>query len=413
MTTEMINQTEVNFHSHSGDSVSQGLPAQMKRVMHLLRKMKHGALCVTFPDGKTVAFGDGTRPMTLTMHTWGVAAAVLKSGDIGCAESYISGDWHTDDLPGLIAFFIRNRSDVESMIYGSWWGRLAYRVRHLFNRNTKSGSRKNIHAHYDIGNDFYQLWLDPSMTYSSALYRGEQTQSLEQAQAAKYRRVADELQLAAGMHVLEVGCGWGGFAEFSASEAEVQVMGLTLSTEQLHFSNQRIARAGIAHRVEFRLQDYRDVHGCFDAIASIEMFEAVGEAYWPSYFECIARNLKQGGRACIQTIVIADHMFERYRRSTDFIQQYIFPGGMLPSPQKFRELASLHGLSIVNELAFGQDYARTTAEWREAFHRAMPQVRALDFDERFIRTWDFYLAYCEAGFRAGSIDVMQFTLLKP
>jgi cyclopropane-fatty-acyl-phospholipid synthase len=357
-------------------------------------------------------FGDNSHPVTLTLKNWDICNATLKSGDIGFAETFIDGNWSTDNLPGLIEIFVRNRHAVDAAIYGTWWGSLLYRVKHLFNRNSRSGSRKNIHAHYDIGNDFYKLWLDPSMTYSSALFSNGHADTLQAAQSAKYRRILNELQLPPQARVLEIGCGWGGFAELAASSAGAHVTGLTLSTEQLDFAHQRLADAGVADQVALRLQDYRDTDDQFDAIASIEMFEAVGEAYWPSYFACIARNLKPNGRACIQTIVIADELFERYRKGTDFIQQYIFPGGMLPSPSAFRRQAEQHGLRVVNAFTFGLDYARTLDEWRSAFKEQLPQVRAQGFDDRFLRTWEFYLAYCEAGFRAQSVDVAQFTLEK-
>lgn len=412
MNTELANSSSLDFALREA-LASREVPAQMRFIGQLLRTLKHGALHIDFPNGSSVLFGDSSYPVVLTLHNWNVASAVLKSGDIGFAESFINGDWHTDNLPALIELFIRNRDAAESLIYGTWWGNLAYRIKHLCNRNSRSGSRKNIHAHYDIGNDFYRLWLDRSMTYSSALYDDTITDNLEQAQAAKYRRILDELQLAPEAKVLEIGCGWGGFAEMAALEASAHVTGLTLSTEQLDYANARLDNAGVAHRVDLRLQDYRDVSGQFDAIASIEMFEAVGEAYWPSYFDCVARNLKPGGRACIQSIVIADDLFARYRKGSDFIQQYIFPGGMLPSVSVFREAAEQHGLRVEKEFRFGLDYARTLAEWRDAFHAQLPAVRAQGFDERFLRTWDFYLAYCEAGFRAGSIDVAQFTLVKP
>jgi cyclopropane-fatty-acyl-phospholipid synthase len=235
--------------------------------------------------------------------------------------------------------------------------------------------------------------------------------TLQQAQQAKYERILSETGARAGDHVLEIGCGWGGFAELAAARG-MHITGLTLSSEQLAFAQQRLADAGHASHTELRLQDYRDVRGEFDAIASIEMFEAVGEQYWDSYFACVAQRLKTGGRACIQTITIADELFERYRKGTDFIQQYIFPGGMLPSPEVFRAHAERHGLTVVNELAFGLDYARTLALWDEDFRAQEAEVRAQGFDDRFIRTWQFYLAYCEAGFRAGSIDLFQFTLQK-
>lgn len=412
MNTKLMNPQALNFESDNDAPPVGDFPAQMKGMVQLLHRLKHGALRIEFPNGRSMSFGDGSMPVAMTLHNWNVAAAVLKSGDIGFAESFINGDWHTDDLPRLVELLVRNREAAESLIYGTWWGNLVYRIRHLFNRNTRSGSRKNIHAHYDIGNDFYRLWLDPSMTYSSALFRDGQSDGLEQAQQAKYRRIVDELHLAPGARVLEIGCGWGGFAELAATEASAHVTGLTLSPQQLGFAQQRLAAAGMSHRADLRLQDYRDVEGSFDAVASIEMFEAVGEEYWPGYFDCIARALKPGGRACIQSIVIADELFARYRKGTDFIQQYIFPGGMLPSPSAFRTHAERHGLKVMTEFRFGQDYARTLAHWRSAFHATSADIRSQGFDELFMRTWDFYLAYCEAGFRAGSIDVAQFTLIK-
>ncbi|HEY8026776.1 MAG TPA: cyclopropane-fatty-acyl-phospholipid synthase family protein [Burkholderiaceae bacterium] len=389
------------------------LPPQAKLALAMLAKLKHGALHLRLPNGQTMHFGDLSQPVTLELKNWDICAAALKSGDIGFAETFIAGSWSTDNLAGLIALFIRNRDAIEAMIYGKWWGNLFYRIKHLFNRNSRTGSRKNIHAHYDIGNDFYQLWLDDSMTYSSALFSGEPGETLQQAQTAKYRRLLGELNLEPGQQVLEIGCGWGGFAEIAAREGGQHVTGLTLSTEQLEFAQRRLLAAGLSQQADLRLQDYRDTSGTFDAIASIEMFEAVGEAYWPDYFACIARNLKSGGRACVQTIVIADELFERYRTGTDFIQQYIFPGGMLPCPAAFRKQAEDQGLRVVNQLAFGLDYARTLQQWYETFKAQLHAVREQGFDDRFLRTWEFYLAYCEAGFRAQSLDVVQFTLEKP
>jgi cyclopropane-fatty-acyl-phospholipid synthase len=379
-------------------------------ILKLLAQLKHGALHLQLPDGSSAHFGDDTYPVTLRLNDWSMFGAVMKSGDIGFAETYIEGGWTTDNLTGLIELFIRNRQQVEALIYGKWWGNLLYRLKHLFNRNSRSGSRKNIHAHYDIGNDFYKLWLDSSMTYSSALFSHPQTDNLQDGQLAKYRRIIEQLQLKPGSNVLEIGCGWGGFASAATQETACRLTGLTLSTEQLNYAQERMIAEGIAQQTELKLMDYRDCNGQFDAIASIEMFEAVGEAYWPTYFESIARNLKKGGRACIQTIVIADELFERYRVGTDFIQQYIFPGGMLPSPAVFRSQAAKQGLTVVDEFSFGLDYARTLVEWRNAFNQQLDKVRNLGFDEKFLRTWEFYLSYCEAGFRANSINVMHFTL---
>ena len=392
-------------------SHTASLPPEARLALSMMAKLKHGALRLRRPDGTTGIYGDGSDPVSLDRKNWRVCRAAVKSGDIGFAETYIAGDWTSDDLPGLIELFVHNREAVEHMIYGTWWGNLLYRVKHLFNRNSRSGSRRNIHAHYDLGNDFYRLWLDPSMTYSSALFADPAT-SLQQAQEAKYRRLLDELALPASGNVLEIGCGWGGFAEVAAREGGHRVTGLTLSIEQLGYARSRLDQAGLSKHADLRLQDYRELEGSFDGVASIEMFEAVGEAYWPDYFSSVARALKPGGRACIQTITIADDLFARYRNGTDFIQQYIFPGGMLPCPRAFREQAARHGLRLVNELAFGQDYARTLQQWRMAFKAQLARVHEQGFDDRFVRTWEFYLAYCEAGFRAGSLDVYQFTLEK-
>ncbi|MDL2357358.1 MAG: cyclopropane-fatty-acyl-phospholipid synthase [Pseudomonadota bacterium] len=388
-------------------------PAAARIILKLLPNLKHGALALRTPDGQRFHYGDGAAPIALELKNWNMFTAAARSGDIGFAESYIDGDWSTSDLAGLIELLVRNRAEIESLVYGSWWGSLAYRIKHLLNRNSKSGSRKNIHAHYDIGNPFYQLWLDPSMTYSSALFTEAAGGNLELAQAAKYRRILDQLQLPPGAKVLEIGCGWGGFAEMAARGAGASVTGLTLSGEQLAYARKRIADAGLAGQVDLQLCDYRDSVGQYDAIASIEMFEAVGESYWPSYFACIARSLKPGGRACVQTIVIADELFERYRKGTDFIQQFIFPGGMLPSPAVFARLAAEHGLVVADQFSFGIDYADTLVAWRLAFHARLDAVRAQGFDERFILTWEFYLCYCEAAFRARNTDVMHFTLVKP
>jgi cyclopropane-fatty-acyl-phospholipid synthase len=343
-----------------------------------------------------------------------VCAAALKSGDIGFAESFIDGHWTTPDLAALLRLFIANRDAMEAVIYGSWWGSLAARVRHLLNRNSRRGSRKNIHAHYDLGNAFYKLWLDETMNYSSALFEGDLERPMAQAQQAKVRRALDECHLQPGARLLEIGCGWGALAEEAAVRHGAQVTGVTLSTEQLAFARERMTRHAVAERTELRLQDYRDIDdGPFDAIASIEMFEAVGREYWGSFFQTVHRQLKPGGRACIQTITIRDDLFERYANSTDFIQQYIFPGGMLPCAQGFRVEARKAGLEVVSELAFGRDYAETLRRWRRDFLARDGQVRQLGFDTRFMRIWEFYLAYCEAAFDTGNTDVIQFTLRRP
>ena len=390
-------------------------PAPARAVLRLLAQLKTGTLDLQLPDGSLARFGDGQAPRAaLRLHDWRMCAAVLKSGDVGFAESWIAGDWSSPDLVALLTLFIANREAVESAIYGSWWGSLAHRVRHWLNRNSRRGSRKNIHAHYDLGNAFYREWLDETMNYSSALFEGDLAQPMPQAQHAKVSRALRECGIQPGGRLLEIGCGWGALAETAATEFGARVTGVTLSTEQLAFAQERMRHSGVDATVDLRLQDYRDIaDGPFDAIASIEMFEAVGRAYWPSFFATLRSQLKPGARACIQTITIRDDLFERYVRSTDFIQQYIFPGGLLPSPQAFRAEVQKAGLVMVNELAFGADYAETLRRWRADFLARDGQVRRLGFDTRFMRIWEFYLAYCEAAFATDNTNVMQFTLQRP
>jgi len=395
-------------------SIPRGAPASARSVLKLLQRLRHGTLTLQLPDGTVLQFGSGEQPAaSLALHSWSVFGAALKSGDIGFAESYMAGDWSTPNLAELLRVFLRNRQTLESVVYGSWLGSLLYRVRHLLHRNTKANSRKNIHAHYDLGNAFYRLWLDPTMNYSSAWFEGRLDGDMVQAQQAKVRRALRMAGVWPGDRVLEIGCGWGALAEMATGEFGASLVGVTLSTEQLAFGRERLARLGTGERADLRLQDYRDISdGPFDAICSIEMVEAVGREYWPDYFEAIGRLLKPGGRACIQSIVIDDALFERYLHSTDFIQQYIFPGGCLPSPGEFRRQAAAAGLKVVDELAFGPDYAETLRRWRRQFLAERRAILQLGFDERFMRLWEFYLAYCEAAFDEANIDVVQFTLLK-
>lgn len=395
-------------------SIPRGAPANARSVLKLLQRLRHGTLTLQLPDGTVLQFGSGEQPAaSLSLHNWSVFGAALKSGDIGFAESYMAGDWSTPNLAELLRVFLRNRQALESVVYGSWLGSLLYRVRHLLHRNTKANSRKNIHAHYDLGNAFYRLWLDPTMNYSSAWFEGRPDGDMVQAQQAKVRRALRMAGVWPGDRVLEIGCGWGALAEMATGEFGASLVGVTLSTEQLAFGRERLARLGTGARADLRLQDYRDISdGPFDAICSIEMVEAVGREYWPTYFGAIGRLLKQGGRACIQSIVIDDALFERYLHSTDFIQQYIFPGGCLPSPSEFRRQAAAAGLKVVDELAFGPDYAETLRRWRRQFLAERRAILQLGFDERFMRLWEFYLAYCEAAFDEANIDVVQYTLLK-
>lgn len=395
-------------------------PAAARTMLRLLGQLKHGVLTLTTPDGQTQRFGAhhantpaGDVHASLILRNWNVCAAALKSGDIGFAESYIAGDWTTPDLTALLSLFVRNRQEIEDVIYGTWLGRLVYRVKHLLNRNSKANSKKNIHAHYDLGNAFYALWLDGTMNYSSAMFGGDMAQDLSSAQHAKVRRALRMVQAKAGDRILEIGCGWGALAEKATLEFGAHVTGVTLSTEQLAYAQARVKALGAPKEADLRLQDYRDISdGPFDAVCSIEMVEAVGQAYWPTYFQSVAKHLKLGGRACIQSIVIDDSLFARYVNSTDFIQQYIFPGGCLPSPSEFRAQAAKAGLEVVDELAFGQDYAETCKRWREKFLSERSAVMALGFDERFMRIWEFYLCYCEAAFMQKNIDLVQFTLRK-
>ena len=392
-------------------------PSAARATLKLLLRLKHGTLTVKLPDGSIQRFGNGESPMaSLHLLNWNVCSAALKSGDIGFAESFIAGDWTTPHLTELLRVFIINRKEVEDAIYGTWLGRFAYRVKHLLNRNTKANSQKNIHAHYDLGNAFYELWLDGTMNYSSAIFESPET-TMEEAQHAKVRRALRMARVKPGDRVLEIGCGWGALAEKAAKEFDASVVGVTLSTEQLAWAQARMQREGVADRADLRLQDYRDIgkttqDSPFDAVCSIEMVEAVGREYWPEYFATVARLLKTGGHACIQSIVIADELFDRYVSSTDFIQQYIFPGGCLPCPREFRAQAKAAGFEVVDEFSFGQDYARTLQLWRDSFMAQEAHVLQLGFDKRFIRIWEFYLGYCEAAFMEANTDVVQYTLRK-
>ena len=379
------------------------LARDTRLVFELLEQLRGGMLEIRLPDGSRCLFGDGEHGVTLQVHDEAMFGQVLARGDIGLAESYLDGHWDSTDLSGFLTLLARNRDVLRKAIYGSWRELLAARVRHWFNRNSRAGSKRNIMAHYDLGNDFYKLWLDPGMSYSSALYRAVDDGDLGSAQDAKYRRILHRLQAAPGQSVLEIGCGWGGFAELAVA-AGLKLTGLTLSPAQLAWAQRRVPTA------DLRLQDYRDTQEQFDHIVSIEMFEAVGERWWPAYFRTVARALKPGGRAVVQSITIRDELFADYRKGTDFIQQYIFPGGMLPSRAAFRAAAARQGLAVHGEYAFGVDYARTLAEWRQAFEANWPQIAALGFDERFRRLWRMYLCYCEAGFLAGNIDVVHFEL---
>ncbi|MEO0981764.1 MAG: cyclopropane-fatty-acyl-phospholipid synthase family protein [Pseudomonadota bacterium] len=390
------------------------VPASLKIAGLALLRAKSGRLELELPDGRRLLFDQGQPgPEALfRIHNYAVLNRTAAGGDIGAAESYMDGDWSTDDLTAVLEYFSENFEAAGRLAIGGALTRLTNMIRHMFNRNTRKGARRNILAHYDLGNAFYETWLDPSMTYSSAIFDSPNT-SLEHGQEAKYAAIADALKLEKGSRVLEIGCGWGGFAEYAAKRRGAKVTCLTISDAQKAYAESRMARQDIADQVDIRLQDYRDHRGEYDAVASIEMFEAVGERYWPSYFGKIQSVLRAGGLAALQIITIRDDLFERYRKRADFIQRYIFPGGMLPSDAALQDQVRRAGLRYQGARLFGDDYARTLNLWRRRFNEAWDDIAQLGFDEPFKRLWNFYLAYCEAGFKAGRINVGQFSLAKP
>jgi len=372
-----------------------------------------GKLTIRFPNGDT-HFAQGALPgpsASLNVRSAKLAWKLASGGSLGFARAYLDGDWDTPDLGAVLQFGVANQGALGTVLDASGPARLVAFLRHRLRANTRAGSRRNIAFHYDLGNDFYRHWLDETMTYSSALFLSED-QSLADAQRAKYARIAKVLELGPDDHVLEIGCGWGGFAEYAAAETGCRVTGLTLSREQAEFARGRLAAAGLADRVEIRLEDYRDCSGRFDKIVSIEMFEAVGEENWPTYFDALQALLKPGGRAMVQSITIADERFAQYRRNADFIQTYIFPGGMLPSPTAFASVATERGLDVLEQKFFGADYDRTLLAWDRAFVAAWHRIEPLGFDARFKRMWRYYLHYCATGFRSDRIDVCQFLLAR-
>ncbi|KTG16947.1 MULTISPECIES: cyclopropane-fatty-acyl-phospholipid synthase family protein [unclassified Guyparkeria] len=384
-------------------------------VNHFLADIRIGRVQVTTDDGGAAEFVGVEHPeLSASWHLHHPArlfSRIARLGDIGIAEGFIHGDFTTDDLTALLEIGARNFEAIGDDLRPGFWTRLGHRIQHALRANHRRGSRRNIAAHYDLGNDFYRLWLDESMTYSAAIF-GSPDEPLEDAQQRKYDRLLDRLETTPGDRILEVGCGWGGLAERAARRG-LTVDGLTLSTEQLAYGHERLARAGLADRARLHLTDYRDQAGQFDHLVSIEMFEAVGERYWPTYFQTVRDRLKPGGRAAIQVITIDEAAFETYRREPDFIQLYIFPGGMLPSIERFHAEAKAAGLHVRETHRFGQDYARTLSRWRERFDTAEDELEAMGFDHAFRQTWRYYLAYCEAGFLAGRIDVAQVILERP
>ncbi|MDH2433110.1 cyclopropane-fatty-acyl-phospholipid synthase [Pokkaliibacter sp. MBI-7] len=386
----------------------------LRRLLQRLQRAGISRIHLRWVDGAEFSLGvslPGVAQPRVAINQRRAIRRGIRGGLLGWAEGYMAGDWDCDDLHALTDWAMANEQRLEQAFTGSPLSAWLHRLLHRLNANSKRGSRRNIAFHYDLGNDFYRLWLDPTMTYSSALFASP-GQSLEQAQRNKYQTIANMLGVSPGDRVLEIGCGWGGMAEHLLQQHDVSWHGITLSQQQLLWCQQRLA--GFAGRAEASLTDYRDLaEQQYDAIVSIEMLEAVGEEHWPQYFATLRRCLKPGGYAVIQVITIADERFAAYRQRADFIQRYIFPGGMLPSPTAMSEQIAAAGLHLVLEDGFGDDYARTLRYWHQAFNSQWPALQQQGFDERFRRMWNYYLAYCESGFRAGSIDVRFYLLRNP
>ncbi len=390
------------------------LPRYFSATFSLAQKLNRGRIDFRLPDGRIFRVnGPNPGPVAeIHIHNPDTFARLIREGDLGMADAYLEGWWSTPDLQSFMDVIHAENDDLYDSFSGFQFVRLWERLRHWMNRNTKDQARKNISYHYDLGNEFYGLWLDDTMTYSSAIFETGQ-ESLEKAQTAKYASMVDLIGARPGDHVLEIGCGWGGFAEYAAKERGLKVTGLTISREQYDYASNRIQKAGLSEQVEFKLQDYRDERGSYDGIASIEMFEAVGEKYWPVYFDTVRERLKPGKNGAFQIITMEDARFEIYRKSVDFIQKYIFPGGMLPSPSVLRQEVEKAGLTVRKSIEFGESYSQTLRRWHETFNQRWEDVALLGFDGRFRRMWNFYLTSCAAGFHSGCIDVTQITVNKP
>jgi len=392
----------------------QNLPRYFTRVFDLVGKLNSGRVDFILPDGRKFR-AEGSKPgpvAEVTINNPDVFARLVREGDLGFCDAYLDGWWTTPDLQAFMDFIHADNDDMYDGFPGMALFRAWEKARFWFQSNTKRQALKNISYHYDLGNDFYSLWLDDTMTYSSALFNTSQ-ESLEKAQIAKYASMIDQMGVKPGDHVLEIGCGWGGFAEYAAKERGLKVTGLTISKEQLEYAKKRIKSKGLSDKVNLKLQDYRDETGVYDGVASIEMFEAVGEKYWPVYFDKIKQCLKPGKQATLQIITIQDARWEVYRKSVDFIQKYIFPGGMLPSPSVLRKEVHKAGLSVQHSIEFGKSYSQTLRRWFEVFNSKWDNISAMGFDDRFRRMWNFYLTSCAATFESGNCDVTQITLQKP
>ncbi|MGL4092646.1 SAM-dependent methyltransferase [Hyphomicrobiales bacterium] len=386
-------------------------PFWQRMICRRLSGLTHGRLTLVFPGGQEyVLQGKESGPHgVICLNRGRLVRRLVTGGDMGFARAYMDGDWDSPDISSLLELAVANEKSWLSLSQPSRLTATIDYLRHRLRRNSKSGSRRNIAFHYDLGNRFYGAWLDETMTYSSALFT-QPGQTLAEAQNAKYDRIVEELQIGPDDHVLEIGCGWGGFAEYAMAKTGCRVTGLTLSQEQAAYARNRLAKAGLSERSDIRLEDYRDCQGTYSKIVSIEMFEAVGEENWPVYFKRVRELLAPSGKAVVQVITIDEPFFDQYRRNADFIQTYIFPGGMLPSITAFRQAAAREGVSVTDELRFGQDYDRTLMLWDRAFIANWERIQPMGFDERFRRMWQYYLHYCAAGFRGGRIDVVQFTL---
>ena len=391
-----------------------GLPRYFPQVFKAVQGMKNGRVDFVMPDGRKFQ-ADGQNPGPIAevhIHNDDLFARLIREGDLGFSEAYLDGWWSTPDLQAFMDLIHADNDDLYDGFPGMSLVRAFERFRFWLQRNHKAQARKNISYHYDLGNQFYGLWLDDTMTYSSALFETGQ-ESTEKAQIAKYKSMVDEMGAQPGDHILEIGCGWGGFAEYAAKERGLKVTGLTISEQQFNYAQDRIAKAGLQDHVDFKLQDYRDERGSYDGIASIEMFEAVGRKYWPAYFDTVRERLKPGKAATLQIITVQDKRWHLYEKGVDFIQKYIFPGGMLISPNVLREQVMNAGLSVDRSVEFGKSYALTLRRWHETFNEKWDTISDLGFDERFRRMWNFYLTSCAATFESGNCDVTQITIKRP
>ena len=392
----------------------KNLPRYFSQSFAVAQNIKAGRLDIILPDGRTFsASGAELGPIAiLQVHNEELFARLIREGYVGFSEAYMDGWWSTPDLQSFMDLVNTDNDDMYNGYPGQRLVQMYEKLRFWLQRNHKSQARKNISYHYDLGNDFYGLWLDDTMTYSSALFATGQ-ERLEAAQTAKYKQMVDEMGAQPGDHILEIGCGWGGFAEYAAKERGLKVTCLTISEQQFNFAVDRIKRAGLSDLVDFKLQDYRDEKGVYDGIASIEMFEAVGEKYWPVYFDKVKERLKPGKLATLQIITVADHRWDAYRNDVDFIQKYIFPGGMLPSPSVLRAEVTRAGLGVEKSVEFGQSYAITLKRWHETFNDKWEQISTMGFDDRFRRMWNYYLTSCAAAFETANCDVTQITVKRP